>query len=150
MSASYYLMKAHNIDCWRGEDTHIATKDMYVIVSDEQFRMFKITLKAGYRCDGLSIPWAFRWFLSKWDDKNYLYSVAGAVHDALYTTGGWYGTFCREQCDDIFRSLLREAGISRFKAGCADKAVEWFAGGPAHWRNDEFKNKNFIVVTEER
>jgi hypothetical protein len=105
-------------------------------------------LKAGFRCDGLSVPWAFRWFLPKWDSKNFLYSVAGAVHDALYTTGGWYGTFCREQCDDIFRSLLRDAGISRFKAGAADKAVEWFAGGDAHWRNDSFKNKNFIVVTK--
>lgn len=146
--ASFYLLKHKNIDCWRGEDTHLAMKDIHVIIGDDENRFYKITLKAGFRCDGLSVPSLFQWFLPSWDKKNFVYNVAGAVHDALYTTGGWYGTFCREQCDDIFRSLLREAGISRFKAGCADKAVEWFAGGPEHWRNDEFKNKNFIVVTK--
>ena len=41
--------------------------------------------------------------------------------------------------DDIFRGLLRESGIGRFKAGCADKAVEWFAGGKNHWGADEYK-----------
>ena len=35
--------------------------------------------------------------------------------------------------------LNRESGIGRFKAGCADKAVEWFAGGKNHWGNDGYK-----------
>ena len=30
------------------------------------------------------------------------------------------------------------------KAGCADKAVEWFAGGKSHWGNDDFDNKLLI------
>ena len=92
----------------------------------------------GYRCDGLSVPKAFRWFLPSWDYKNSLYNLAGAVHDWLYSTGGNFGMFTREECDDIFRGLLRESGISRFKAGCADKAVEWFAGGSSHWNNDSY------------
>lgn len=92
----------------------------------------------GFRCDGLSVPWAFRWFLPSWDKRNQVYNVAGALHDWLYATKGNYGMFCREECDDTFRGLLRESGISRFKAGCADKAVEWFAGGSEHWGNDGY------------
>ena len=92
----------------------------------------------GFRCDGLSVPWAFRWFLPSWDKRNQLYNVAGAFHDWLYATKGNFGMFCREECDDTFRGLLRESGISRFKAGCADKAIEWFAGGKDHWGNDGY------------
>lgn len=92
----------------------------------------------GFRCDGLSVPWFARWFLPTWDQKNSLYNLAGALHDWLYSTKGNYGKFTREECDDIFRGLLRESRISRFKAGCADKAVEWFAGGKDHWNNDEY------------
>ena len=92
----------------------------------------------GFRCDGLSVPRLLRWFLPSWDERNGLYNVAGAVHDWLYTTGGNFGMFTREECDDIFRGLLRESGKSRFKAGCADKAVEWFAGNKRHWGNDSY------------
>lgn len=92
----------------------------------------------GFRCDGLSVPKIFRWFLPSWDEKNCIYNVAGALHDWLYTTKGNFGMFTREECDDIFRGLLRESGIGRFKAGCADKAVEWFAGGNSHWNNDNY------------
>lgn len=93
----------------------------------------------GFRCDGLSVPRLFRWFLPSWDEKNTLYNVSGALHDWLYTTNGNFGMFKREECDDFFRGLLRESGIGRFKAGCADKGVEWFAGGDAHWGADQYK-----------
>lgn len=92
----------------------------------------------GFRCDGLSVPRLFRWFLPSWDEKNTLYNVAGALHDWLYTTKGNFGMFTREECDDFFRGLLRCSGISRFKAGCADKAVGIFAGGKDHWGNDSY------------
>ena len=93
----------------------------------------------GFRCDGLSVPRLFRWFLPSWNEKNTLYNVSGALHDWLYTTKGNFGMFKREECDDFFRGLLRESGIGRFKAGCADKGVEWFAGGDAHWGADQYK-----------
>lgn len=92
----------------------------------------------GFRCDGLSVPKIFRWFLPSWDEKNTLYNVAGALHDWLYATKGNYGMYTREECDDFFRGMLRESGIGRFKAGCADKGVEWFAGGKSHWGNDSY------------
>lgn len=92
----------------------------------------------GFRCDGLSVPKLFRWLIPSWDDKNCLYNVAGALHDWLYATKGNCGMFTREECDDIFRGLLRESGINRFRAGCADKAVEIFAGNKRHWCNDGY------------
>ena len=106
-----------------------------------------VRLDENFRCDGLSVPLAFRWFLPSWDEKNQLYNLAGAIHDWLYSTKGADGMFSREECDDIFRGLLRESGIGRFKAGCADKAVEWFAGGKNHWGNDSYGIRNLGHVT---
>lgn len=69
----------------------------------------------------------------------------GAIHDSLYTLKG-ANLFTREECDDVFRGLLRDAGISRMKAGLADKAVGIFAGGDSHWGNDTWNNKGKIHV----
>lgn len=101
----------------------------------------------GFRCDGLSVPKLFRWFLKSWDSSNELYNMAGAFHDWLYATNGFTHLFSREECDDIFRGILREAGKSRGKAGVADKAVEWFAGGKAHWGNDDYVVKNLVLLS---
>lgn len=125
----------------RKDGSHVLNNQFLLIVrADVTAGLVELTfaLREGFRCDGLSVPWAFRWFLPSWDSRNALYNVAGAVHDWLYATKG-YSVFNREACDDIFRGLLRESGIGRFKAGCADKAVEWFAGGKNHWGNDDYK-----------
>lgn len=139
-------MKYNNIDCWKGTEIHTVSKDMYIIISDSHNKLYKITLRKYYRCDGLSVPCIFQWFLPSWDKKNHLYNIAGAIHDALYTMKG-FGIFARETCDDIFRSILRDSGISRFKAGCADKAVELFASGSEHWGNDDMDNDSFIELS---
>lgn len=125
----------------RKDGSHVLNNNFLLIVrADVTAGLVELTFtfREGFRCDGLSVPWAFRWFLPSWDSRNALYNVAGAVHDWLYTTKG-YSMFNREACDDIFRGLLRESGIGRFKAGCADKAVEWFAGGSNHWGADGYK-----------
>lgn len=125
----------------RKDGSHVLNNNFLLIVrADVTAGLVELTFtfREGFRCDGLSVPLAFRWFLPSWDSKNALYNVAGAVHDWLYTTKG-YSMFNREACDDIFRGLLRESGIGRFKAGCADKAVEWFAGGKNHWGSDDYK-----------
>ena len=125
----------------RKDGSHVLNNQLMLIVRADRDGVtmeLTFTLREGFLCDGLSVPWAFRWFLKSWDSKNALYNVAGAVHDWLYTTKG-YSILRREECDDIFRGLLRESGIGRFKAGCADKAVEWFAGGKNHWGNDGYK-----------
>lgn len=137
---SFYLMSVINADRWTGDrGPYTASSDITVTVMDRACRMFRFRIRKGFRCDGLSVPWAFRWFLPSWDEKNHVYNLAGAVHDGLYTFRGC-GLFGREECDDIFRSILRDSGISRFKAGMADKAVEWFAGGKNHWGNDNYGN----------
>lgn len=69
----------------------------------------------------------------------------GIIHDALYTRKG-FDLLSREECDSVLRGLMRDSGISRFKAGCADKAVEWFAGGKEHWGNDDFDNFDLISM----
>lgn len=92
----------------------------------------------GFRCDGLTVPKIFRWFLKDWDPDNELYNIAGALHDWLYATKGCNGMFTRSECDDIFRGLLREAGMNRFHASTADFMVGLFAGSKRHWGNDEY------------
>ena len=104
-----------------------------------------LEIRPGFKCDGLSVPVIFRWFLPSWDSKNGLYNLAGVIHDGLYANKG-ICIFSREQVDDIFRGLLRESGICRFKAGCADKAVEWFAGGNEHWSSDQYHCKDLIKL----
>lgn len=139
--ASFYMMVTNNDNSlWKKENgVYVLMKNVKTTIADENNNLFTITLKKGYKCDGLSVPKAFHWFLPSWDKNNSTYNLAGAIHDALYTMKG-FGVYKREQCDDIFRGILRDCGISRFKAGCADKAVEWFAGGKSHWGNDDFDN----------
>lgn len=146
--ASFYLMQTNNDNSlWKKENgVYVLTKNVKTTIADETNYLFTITLKKGYKCDGLSVPKAFQWFLPSWDKNNSTYNLAGAIHDALYTVKG-FNSYSRETCDDIFRCLLRDSGISRFKAGCADKAVEWFAGGKDHWGNDNFNNKLLIDST---
>lgn len=107
-----------------------------LIEVDGKKHVFAMRFENGFACDGLSVPKPLRWFLPSWDKKNGNYNLAGVVHDALYGNAG-FDRFTREECDDIFRGLLRESGISRFKAGCADKAVGWFAN--KHFGSDDLK-----------
>lgn len=120
---------------------------MQMEMRDGALRTVVVTMLPGYRCDGLSVPKIFRWFMKSWDESNDLYNMAGAIHDWLYATKGDYGKFTRSECDDIFRGLLREAGKSRKKAGAADWAVGVFAGGSNHWGNDEYKVRNLVQLT---
>lgn len=108
-----------------------------------------LKLKYGFRTDGASVPSIFTWFLPKWDKKNMTYNCAAILHDCLYSTKGHNGKFSREECDDFFRGGVRCAGYSRFKAGVADKCIEWFASSPEHWGDDDLgnvQNKLFSIT----
>ena len=91
-----------------------------------------------FRCDGLSVPKPFRWFLPNWDDDNQLYNLAGALHDWLYATDGVYKTFTRSECDDIFRGILHVSGQGRLRASTADFMVGLFGWNSRHWGRDEY------------
>lgn len=104
----------------------------------------KFEFKKGFACDGLSVPSAFRWFLKNWDLENDLYNIAGIVHDALYGNKG----FCildRNECDAIFRGMLRESGCNRLHASAADFAVGTFAS--SHWGNDDYHCNDMVSMS---
>ena len=104
------------------------------------------TFFPGYKWDGLSVPKIFQWFIPSWDKSNPKFNAAGMLHDAAYATGGFYGWLTREECDDLLRSTLREAGYGRFKAGVADLCVGWFAGGKKHWKADKYDSARFVTL----
>lgn len=146
MSSFYIVNTTNSNDKWLNtSDSHVLQKNITSVICDEYNNYYQIILDKGYRCDGLSVPKVFRWYLPSWDKDNQLYNLAGAVHDALYTVKG-ARLFTREECDDVFRGLLRDSGISRAKAGLADMAVGLFAGGDKHWGNDTWNNKVKIHV----
>ena len=146
MSSFYIVNTTNSNDKWLNtSDSHVLQKDIAAVICDEYNNYYRIILDKGYRCDGLSVPKVFRWYLPSWDKDNSGYNLAGAIHDALYTVKG-ANLFAREECDDIFRGLLRDSGISRAKAGLADMAVGLFAGGDRHWGNDTWNNKDKIHV----
>lgn len=98
--------------------------------------------KKGFKCDGLSVPSVFQWFIKSWDDKNDLFNLAGVVHDALYANKG-FSVLDRDECDAIFRGMLREAGKSRLVASMADFAVGLAAG--SHWGDDNLDCANLVT-----
>ena len=146
MSSFYIVSTTNTNDKWESNgDSYILQKRIRTVIRDEYNNQYQIILDKGYRCDGLSVPKMFRWYLPSWDKDNQLYNLAGAIHDALYTLKG-ANLFTREECDDVFRGLLRDSGIGRTKAGLADMAVGLFAGSDKHWGNDTWDNKCKIHV----
>ena len=127
---------------------HVYEREAFLlatIVKDDVKFIADFHIRVGFKCDGASIPWAFRWFLPSWDKDNFVYNLGSTVHDGLYANKG-FNIFSREECDDILRGIWRESGISRFKAGVADKCVEWFAGGGKHWGNDSYGVKDLFKM----
>ena len=148
MSSFYLVNTTNSNDKWLNtSDSHVLQKNITNVICDEYNNYYQIILDKFYCCVCLSVPKIFRWYLPSWDKDNSAYNLAGAIHDALYTVKG-ANLFTREECDDVFRGLLRDSGISRAKAGLADMAVGLFAGGDKHWGNDEWKNKDLIHVNE--
>lgn len=114
------------------------------ITHNGQKKNLFITFDAGYICDGLSVPWFFKWFLKNWDETNDLYNLAGVVHDALYCRKG-FNIFTRDECDDIFRGLLRISGQDRFHASTADFILRYF--GKTHWGDDSYHCKDKFCMS---
>jgi len=115
------------------------------IVKNNVLVRFKFTIRKGFKCDGASVPWMFRWFLPSWDNSNVIYNLGAVIHDGLYLHRG-FNLFAREECDDILRGIWRESGIGRIKAGVADKCIELFAGCSKHFGNDGFGVGNLFEM----
>lgn len=112
---------------------------------------FEMLFKKGYESDGLSRPDFIGGWIPRIDEKNSLYNFAGFAHDWLYSVRGVIDKefiLSRSECDDIFRGILRKAGVSRFKAGVMDFFVGLFAGGPKHWGNDSLGSRDKVVCSK--
>lgn len=78
----------------------------------------EITVPAGFRCDGESIPVSLRWLVPPFGQ-----SKRGAfVHDYLYRLGGYRTpdgrlvAVTRAQADAVYRELILAKGLPRWRA----------------------------------
>ena len=82
----------------------------------------------GFECDGASVP---RFLWGAVFPPGDLQAMYGAVfHDFVYRTHP--GNWCRADADEAFLSLMREGGVSSWRARKAYWGVRLF--GKAAWR----------------
>ena len=67
-----------------------------------------INVPAGFVTDYASVPAALQSFASKIGRQN----RAAIIHDWLYRTHGLGGRLTRRDCDRIFRTIMKEDGVS--------------------------------------
>lgn len=119
-------------------------KDFSILLIEENTeKTYRITISKGAIWDGLSIPKPFRWFMPEIDYTNELYSAAGLVHDCLYASE----LLSKSISDDIFRSILRDAGMTRFKASTAHLCVKMFAKCHYGKNHDTNNLRDFITIS---
>ena len=114
-----------------------------VINTENSNEKYTIKISKGAIWDGLSIPKIFRWFLPEIDYTNTLYSASGLVHDSLYASE----LLPKDIADDIFRSILRDSGISRFKGSTAHWCVANFAKCHYGKKHDTNSLGQFVQLT---
>ena len=137
----FYFVRGCGFRNWiRIGDVYQATSDIVVVVRDETGLHYEFTLITGFRCNGGSVPWAFRWFVPSWSSTNDLINIAYALHDAMYCSGLMH----RDLSDDMLRGLLRDAGLSRLQASTVCYAVNKFA--ESHYNKDEYDSKPFVKM----
>lgn len=124
MGKHYYFVDVDHPYAWaRVKDMWEATADIHVTIRDNDDIYYHWTLHKGFRTDGGSVPGALQWFVPSWSENNHIINIAYALHDAAYGTE--YMT--RADADDMLRGLLRDAGLSRFRASTVCVAVKQFA-----------------------
>lgn len=112
------------------------------VLEQETKTCYTIQIAKGAIWDGLSIPKMFRWFLSEIDYTNDLYSASGLVHDCLYASE----LLPKDVADDIFRRILRDSGISRFKCSTAHWCVANFAKCHYGIKHDTNNLRQYVKV----
>lgn len=105
--------------------------DIFRLTRDMKYRWHGVTLivPAGFESDGASVP-RFLWSsVSPQIDPR---TLAGAIaHDYIYRTqpAGW----TKAEADDMFYDIIREDGLSWWKAQKAYRGVRLFGGSA--WDN---------------
>jgi hypothetical protein len=90
-----------------------------------------ITVKAGARTDGASIP-RLLWTLVGPPMRDSRVTPAAIIHDQLYATTGLCGQLSRASCDAIFYRALCAAGCQKHRAWLYWSGVR--LGGWIGWR----------------
>lgn len=115
----------------------------YVLLFDMDGETWQLTIPDRYRCDGASIP-RLLWTFSDLTPDG-LIRPAALVHDFLYEFRGklplaslkrynketktfnfHHRTFSRKDADNIFKAIMRKAGVSETSRDMAYRAVRWF------------------------
>ena len=81
------------------------------------------TVPCGFETDFASIPSAFRWLIP----RHGKYDAAAILHDFLYV----YQPVSRKDADGLFRKVMKELGVGRFKRHLMYRAVRF--GGKKAW-----------------
>lgn len=138
---NYSRLEMSSID----NDKFILLNDFSITVinSYNSKERYTIKISKGAVWDGLSIPKMFRWFLPEIDYTNTLYSASGLIHDSLYASE----LLPKDIADDIFRSILRDSGISRFKGSTAHWCVSNFAKCHYGKKHDTNNLRDFITIS---
>lgn len=139
----YYYDGARNPKSWvKIGNLYQATDDIYVRLRDSNDLHYTWHLYPGFLTDGGSVPLAFQWVVPKWSDDNDLINLSFALHDAAYGSGLMH----RSLADDMLRGMLRDAGLSRWRASAVCWAVNNFAAKHYGPENDKYDCKLFATL----
>nr|DAW67870.1 MAG TPA: Protein of unknown function (DUF1353) [Caudoviricetes sp.] len=122
---SFRVLKADTLDILHiRDDLLFLNKPAHLAIYDvNTLEVYDFAISYAAVWDGLSTPKCLRWFLPSYDPKNDLFNWAGLIHDALYGSA----LLPKDVADDVFRSVLRDAGLSRFKASSAEFVMSKFS-----------------------
>lgn len=87
-----------------------------------------ITVLAGFRTDGASVPKAFWWYAAPLTGKH---AAAALVHDGLYRAQ----LISRKQADEVFYEGLLSSGVRKSKAWLMYQSVRKF--GSITWNKTD-------------
>lgn len=123
-----------------GEQMHMLKSRTRILTRCSDGNIYSFRLEPGFQTDGGSVPKPFRWLIPSWDAKNKLLCLAYALHDACY------GSEClpKDLADDLVRSLLRDSGMARVKAGMVHQAVNLFASKHYGKANDKWNCAAYV------
>lgn len=144
----FYYTGSRNCDAWveMPNGLYQAADDIIVNVKDEFGFSYTFTILPGFRTDGGSVPAAFRWFVPSWDYDRPVINLAYACHDGVYATG----CLSRAAADDLLRGMLRDAGLSRFRASTVCLAVNSFACRHYGIEHDRYGSAPFFRMVKYR
>lgn len=139
MTKSFYHFECTPYTWHKVGDLYQIDNEFKITLDDKEFK-YVITILPGFRTDGGSIPWAFRWFAKKWKEDDYRYNACFILHDAMYCSAYVH----RNVADDMLRSSLRDVGLDRFHASTICFCVNNFASSHYGPENDKDDNDDFV------